>query len=137
MLPDNLKFTKDHEWIKIEGDEITLGITDYAQGELGDIIFVELPQIGETFNQGDTVGTIEAVKTVADIYIPIDGEVISINSEIEDSPELVNSDPFEKGWLVKIKSQNLNDSELLYKEEYAALIKWNIYKTQKQTLKKC
>ena len=123
MLPDDLKFTKDHEWIKIEGDEITLGITDYAQGELGDIIFVELPQIGETFNQGDTVGTIEAVKTVADIYIPVDGEVVSINLEIEDSPELVNSDPFEKGWLVKIKSQNLNDSELLNKEEYAALIK--------------
>ena len=123
MLPDDLKFTKDHEWIKIEGDEITLGITDYAQGELGDIIFVELPQIGETFNQGDTVGTIEAVKTVADIYIPVDGEVVSINLEIEDSPELVNSDPFEKGWLVKIKSQNLNDSKLLNKEEYAALIK--------------
>ena len=123
MLPDNLKFTKDHEWIKIKGDEITLGITDYAQGELGDIIFVELPQVGETFNQGDTVGTIEAVKTVADIYIPVDGEIVSINSKIEDSPELVNSDPFEKGWLVKIKSQNLNDSELLNKEEYAALIK--------------
>ena len=72
MLPDDLKFTKDHEWIKIEGDEITLGITDYAQGELGDIIFVELPQVGEAFNQGDTVGSIEAVKTVADIYIPVD-----------------------------------------------------------------
>ena len=122
MLPDNLKYTKDHEWVKINGDEITLGITDYAQGELGDIIFVELPQIGEAFNKGDTIGTIEAVKTVADIYTPMNGEVVSINSEIEDAPELVNSDPFEKGWLIKIKSKDFSNAELLNKEEYSALI---------------
>ena len=122
MLPNNLKFTKDHEWIKIDNDEITLGITDYAQGELGDIIFIELPEIGKRFNKGDTIGTIEAVKTVADIYIPVDGEILSINSDIEDSPELVNSNPFDKGWFVKLKTGNFSDSDLLTKEEYLALI---------------
>ena len=122
MLPDNIKFTKDHEWIKIENDEITLGITDYAQGELGDIIFVELPKNGDNFNKGDVIGTIEAVKTVADIYIPINGSIVETNTEIENSPELVNSDPFVKGWLVKIKSDNFSNLELLNKEEYLKLI---------------
>ena len=122
MLLDNLKFTKDHEWIKIDTDKITLGITDYAQGELGDIIFIELPKIGEKFNKGDTIGAIEAVKTVADIYIPIDGEILDINSDIKDSPELVNSNPFDKGWLVKLKAENFSNSNLLTKEEYLALI---------------
>ena len=122
MLPDNLKFTKDHEWLRVEADVVILGVTDYAQGELGDIIFIELPEIDQKFRKDDILGTIEAVKTVADIYMPIDGKVVSVNLEIEDSPELVNSDPFGKGWLVKLKTENFSDFDLLSKKEYLELI---------------
>ena len=123
MLPNNLKYTKEHEWIKKEGDYIVVGITDYAQGELGDIVFVELPEIGESFNEGDTIGTIEAVKTVADIYCPLSGQIVEVNSSIEDSPELVNNSPYDKGWLVKMKvKEGVSNSHLLSSEDYEKII---------------
>jgi glycine cleavage system H protein len=123
MLPENLKYTKDHEWIKKEGDFIFIGITDYAQSELGDIVFVELPSVGDKFAQDDTLGTIEAVKTVADIFCPLPGEVVELNSEIENSPELINTSPYEKGWLIKMKinSENVMD-HLLNHNEYKEII---------------
>ena len=124
MVPDNLKYTKEHEWVKIEGNEAIIGITDYAQSELGDIVFVEMPNIGDQFNQDDTVGTIEAVKTVADIFSPIKGIVTEINNDIEDKPELVNSDPYSKGWLVKMRFEDQDDSVsgLLTSQEYNDII---------------
>ena len=123
MLPNNLKYTKEHEWIKKEGDYIVVGITNYAQGELGDIVFVELPEIGESFNEGDTIGTIEAVKTVADIYCPLSGQIVEVNSSIEDSPELVNNSPYDKGWLVKMKvKEGVSNSHLLSSEDYEKII---------------
>ena len=123
MLPKNLKYTKEHEWIKKEGDFIFIGITDHAQGELGDIVFIELPSIGERFMQNDTIGTIEAVKTVADIFCPLKGEVVELNSDIEDSPELINTSPYEKGWLIKLKI-DIKDStdHLLTHDEYKKII---------------
>ena len=123
MLPDNLKYTKDHEWVFIEGDEVKIGITHYAQGELGDIIFVELPSKGDAFKQGDSIGTIEAVKTVADIYTPLDGSIIDVNNALEDAPDLLNSDPYDSGWIVKMKIDDTSFVDrLLTKEEYSALI---------------
>ena len=123
MLPSNLKYTKDHEWVKTEDDNnITLGITDYAQGELGDIIFIELPAVGDIFDKGAVIGTIEAVKTVADIFTPIKGEIVDVNTKIEDSPELLNSAPYDHGWIVKIKAEGLSEAELLTKDEYKKII---------------
>lgn len=118
MLPEELKYTKEHEWVKFDGDFIFIGITDYAQGELGDIVFVELPSIGEIFSENDTIGTIEAVKTVADIYCPLAGEVVELNTEIENSPELINSSPYEDGWLIKLKvtPESKKDSLLDHKQ---------------------
>ena len=118
MLPEELKYTKEHEWVKFDGDFIFIGITDYAQGELGDIVFVELPSIGEIFSENDTIGTIEAVKTVADIYCPLAGEVVELNTEIENSPELINSSPYKDGWLIKLKvnPESKTDSLLDYKQ---------------------
>jgi glycine cleavage system H protein len=112
-IPENLKYTKDHEWIKIEGDNAIVGITDYAQGELGDIVFVEIETEGEHLDQGDVFGTIEAVKTVSDLFMPVSGEVTEINSDLEDSPDLINQDPFGKGWLIKIKLDDANQAETL------------------------
>ena len=112
-------YTKDHEWLKVEGNVGYVGITNFAQNELGDIIFVEFPDVDDEFNKGDVFGTIEAVKTVADLYIPVDSKIIEINNNIEDNPELVNENPEEEGWLVKIELKNINDTEdLLSKEEY-------------------
>ena len=112
-------YTKDHEWLKVEGNVGYVGITNFAQNELGDIIFVEFPDVDDEFNKGDVFGTIEAVKTVADLYIPVDSKIIEINNNIEDKPELVNENPEEEGWLVKIELKNINDTEdLLSKEEY-------------------
>ena len=123
MLPEDLKYTKEHEWIKFEGDFILIGITDYAQGELGDIVFVELPSVGETFSENDTIGTIEAVKTVADIYCPVDGEVVELNTEIENSPELINSSPYNDGWLIKLKvSSDSKKDQLLTHKQYQEII---------------
>ena len=116
-------FTTEHEWIDIIDDTAKIGITDFAQSELGDIIFVELPNIGDTFESGDVFGTIEAVKTVADLFMPLTGEIVEINSLIEENPELINEDAFENGWIVKIKINSLDDKKnLLSCEEYMKII---------------
>ena len=123
MLPKDLKYTKEHEWIKKEGNFIFIGITDYAQSELGDIVFVELPSVGETFAKDDTIGTIEAVKTVADIFSPLAGEVVKVNPEIEDFPELLNNSPYDKGWLLKLKIDSEETLDhLLTNNEYKEII---------------
>lgn len=123
MVPEKLKYTKEHEWVKKQESEIIIGITDYAQSELGDIVFVELPNIGDKFNQNDTLGTIEAVKTVADIFSPVSGSIVEVNNEIEDNPEYVNSDPYNKGWLVKIRIEDESCLEnLLSFQEYSEMI---------------
>lgn len=120
---ENLKYTSDHEWIKIEGEVATVGITDYAQGELGDIVFVDIQTEGETLAKGDSFGTIEAVKTVADAFMPVSGDVIEVNGELEGAPELVNSDPYGKGWMIKIKISNPEElDELLSADQYKALV---------------
>jgi glycine cleavage system H protein len=106
MVPDDRKYTQEHEWILIEEGVGTIGVTDYAAGELGDVVFVELPEPGSEFSQGDTVGTIESVKAVADLYLPVSGEIVAINDAVVDNPEIVNSDPLEEGWLLKVR---LND----------------------------
>lgn len=122
-IPENLKYTKDHEWIKAEGSNATVGITDYAQGELGDIVFVEIETLGEILKQGEVFGSIEAVKTVSDLFMPAGGEITAINEDINDNPELINSDPFGKGWLIKIKLSNPADLErLLNAAQYKALL---------------
>lgn len=102
-IPAELKYTKDHEWVKVEGDTAIVGITDYAQGELGDVVFVELPEVGDAVEQDESFGTIEAVKAVADLFSPLSGEVVEVNGELEDDPEIVNKEPYGKGWMVKIK----------------------------------
>jgi len=122
-VPANLKYTKEHEWIRLEGDIAFVGITDYAQSELGEIVFVEVETIGETLNEGDVFGTVEAVKTVSDLYLPVDGEILEFNNELESNPELVNDDPYGKGWMVKIGVPNVAQlSTLLSAAEYEALI---------------
>lgn len=122
-FPDNLKYTKDHEWILVEGDTGTVGITDYAQGELGDVVFVELPAVGKKLNQHDSFGTIEAVKAVSDLYAPVSGEVIETNSILEKTPEIVNKEPYGGGWMVKIKLSNKGElAGLLDAAGYRALI---------------
>ncbi len=102
-LPDNLKYTNDHEWVSIDGDTATIGITDFAQGELGDIVYVEIETEGEELDQGETFGTVEAVKTVSDLFMPVKGTIIEINEDLDGSPELVNDDPYGNGWMIKIK----------------------------------
>jgi|TARA_B110000438_G_scaffold89347_1_gene88825 glycine cleavage system H protein len=120
---DNHLFTKEHEWLIVNGDIATVGITDFAQGELGDIIFIELPSAGDCFVSEEVFGTIEAVKTVADLFMPIKGDIIEVNDEIEDNPDYVNSSPYEKGWIVKIKISNTSDlANLLNHEDYKKLI---------------
>ena len=120
---DNHLFTKEHEWLIVDGDIATIGITDFAQGELGDIIFIELPSAGDCFVSEEVFGTIEAVKTVADLFMPIKGDIIEINDEIEDNPDYVNSTTYEKGWIAKIKISNTSDlGNLLNHEDYKKLI---------------
>jgi len=122
-LPENLKYTKDHEWIRVEGDEAFVGITDFAQGELGDIVFVEIETEGEKLLQGDTFGTIEAVKTVSDLFMPVGGEVLEVNAALEDTPELVNKDPYGDGWLIKVAITNASDLDrLLGATDYKAML---------------
>lgn len=122
-LPENLKYTKNHEWIRIEGDEAFIGITDFAQGELGDIVFVEVETVGEEINKGETFGTIEAVKTVSDIFMPVSGEVLEFNDKLEDTPELINSDPYGEGWIIKISVKDTSEADDLHtSSEYAAII---------------
>ncbi len=102
-IPDNLKYTAEHEWIRVEGDEAVIGVTDFAQGELGDVVFLEIETAGERLAKGEVFGTIEAVKTVSDLYMPVDGEVLEVNPVLEDRPELVNSSPFDQGWMIRIR----------------------------------
>ncbi len=123
-LPGNLKYTKDHEWIKIEGDVAIIGITDFAQNELGDIVYIEVNTVGETLEQEETFGTIEAVKTVSDLFMPVSGEVLEFNEKLEGAPETVNQDPYEGGWIVKVKiSDNSELEDLLDADAYKAIIK--------------
>jgi glycine cleavage system H protein len=109
--PTNIKYTSEHEWIRIEGDEAYVGITDYAQDQLGDIVFIDIPTEGETLEQGEVFGTIEVVKTVSDLFLPVAGEVLEQNEALADNPELVNKDPYGEGWLIKIKPNNVADVE--------------------------
>lgn len=122
-IPAELKYTKDHEWVKIEGDTAIVGITDFAQSELGDIVFVDVESVDEELNVGDVFGSVEAVKTVSDLYLPISGKIIEFNEELESEPELVNTDPYGKGWIIKLKIANDADqSELLSAEQYQEVI---------------
>ncbi|KGL62647.1 glycine cleavage system protein GcvH [Polaribacter sp. Hel1_85] len=122
-LPSELKYTKDHEWIKIEGNIATVGITEFAQGELGDIVYVDVDTLDDTVEEGEIFGSVEAVKTVSDLFMPLTGEVIEFNEELEDEPELVNSDPYGKGWMIKIEMSDSSQIEnLLDAEAYKKLI---------------
>ena len=122
-VPSELKYSKEHEWVKVEGNTATIGITEYAQGELGDIVFVELPDVDDEINEGDTFGSVESVKTVSELYAPVSGKIVETNDELEDSPEFVNESPYEKAWMVKVE---LNDEsqldELLSAEQYSEMI---------------
>ncbi|MCK4577571.1 MAG: glycine cleavage system protein GcvH [Candidatus Marinimicrobia bacterium] len=123
-IPVDLKYTNDHEWVRADGDTMTIGISDFAQGELGDIIFIEFPEVGDTFSAGDAFGTVEAVKTVADLLMPLAGDIVAVNSDLENGPEKVNSDPYGAGWLVKVKVRDIGDFDALldadaYKEMIA------------------
>ena len=120
-IPNQLLYTKDHEWVKVEGDIATVGITDFAQGELGDIVYVEIETLGERFSAEEVFGSVEAVKTVSDLMMPISGEVFFLNESLEDTPELINTDPYGEGWLVKIKVEDQGD-HLLSSEDYRKLI---------------
>lgn len=122
-VPEELKYTKEHEWLKAEEGVATVGITDYAQSELGDIVFVELPQVGDTVSQGEPFGTIEAVKTVADLFPPVSGEVSVLNPKIEEDPAVMNKDPYGEGWMMKIKMSEASQADsLLSPTDYRALI---------------
>lgn len=122
-IPQDLKYTQDHEWVRIEGDEATVGITDFAQNELGDIVYVEVETAGETLAKEAVFGTVEAVKTVSDLFQPLSGEIIAFNDQLEDTPELVNEDPYGEGWIVKIKLSDASEiDELLSNEGYQAVI---------------
>ena len=117
--PNDIKYTKEHEWVSLDGETATIGITDYAQSQLGDIVFVEFPDINSEINQNETFGVIEAVKTVADLFAPVSGEIIEVNSSLEDSPNFINSDPYGSGWIIKVK---INDSN-----EYNGLMSSDVY----------
>lgn len=122
-IPATLKYTKDHEWVKIEGDTATVGITDFAQKELGDIVYVEVETQGEVVEKDAVFGTVEAVKTVSDLFMPLSGEVLEFNETLETEPELVNTDPYEKGWMIKVKIQNTSEIQsLLSDADYKAVI---------------
>jgi len=122
-VPADLKYTKDHEWVRIEGEFAYVGVTDFAQQELGDIVFVEITEDGEHVNEGDVFGSVEAVKTVSDLFMPISGEIVEVNEELDGEPELVNKDPYGKGWMVKIKLTDDSDaSSLLSSEAYQELV---------------
>ena len=122
-IPTNLKYTKDHEWVSIDGDIATVGITDFAQSELGDIVYVEVETLDQTLDKDEVFGTVEAVKTVSDLFLPLSGEIIEFNDDLERNPEVVNSDPYGKGWMIKVKiSDESQISELLDSEAYGSLI---------------
>ncbi len=122
-IPNELKYTKDHEWIAIDGEIATVGITDFAQRELGDIVYVEIETVGELLKADEVFGTVEAVKTVSDLFLPVEGEILELNEDLETSPDDVNNDPYEKGWMIKMKVSNPSDIDnLLTSEDYKKLI---------------
>ena len=122
-IPQDLKYTKDHEWVRIEGDEATIGITDFAQSELGDIVYVEVETVDETLEQEAVFGTVEAVKTVSDLFLPVSGLIVAFNEQLEDTPELVNEDPYGEGWILKIKLDDLTQIDsLLTSQGYQSII---------------
>lgn len=122
-IPAELKYTEDHEWVRVEGDTATVGITDFAQGELGDVVFVEIETEGEELDKGETFGTVEAVKTVSDLFMPVGGKVAEVNEALADEPELVNKDPYGKGWMIKIKMSDSSElDELLSADDYKKMI---------------
>ena len=122
-IPQNLKYSNDHEWIRVEGDEAFIGITDFAQGQLGDIVFVDVDTVGETLEANEVFGSIEAVKTVSDAFIPVGGEILEFNESLNDAPDTVNKDPYGEGWMIKIKMTDPSQVDaLLTAEQYAALI---------------
>lgn len=122
-IPSDLKYTKDHEWVKIDGDIATIGITDFAQSELGDIVYVEVETLDETLDAEEIFGTVEAVKTVSDLFLPLSGEIIEFNETLEDEPEKVNTDPYGDGWMIKVKCNNLSETgSLMSADDYKALI---------------
>lgn len=122
-VPSELKYSKEHEWVKVEGNTVTIGITEYAQGELGDIVFVELPEVDDEINEGDTFGSVESVKTVSELYAPVSGKVVESNEELEDSPEFVNESPYEKAWMVKVElSDESQLDDLLSADQYKEMI---------------
>jgi len=123
-LPDDVKHTKSHEWAKLSRDIVTIGINDYAQDQLGEIVFVELPETGDTFSKGDDFGNVESVKAVSEIYIPISGEIVEINEGLEDAPELVNESCYDNGWLIKVKPEDISElDDLMDKDEYLNMLK--------------
>ena len=123
-LPDNIKYSKDHEWAAMDGDLITVGINDYAQDQLGEVVFVEVPQVGDVFGEGDEFGTVESVKAVSELYCPVSGEVVDVNQALEDAPELVNNDPYHEGWIIKIKPDDVSEMDnLLDKAAYLEMLK--------------
>ena len=119
-IPDDLQYTKSHEWVRAEDGTVTIGITDHAQEELGDVVFVELPDVGDTIGAGDSFGTVESVKAVSDLYTPVGGEVVEVNSSLEDAPEKINDDPYGEGWIVKLSTSEAAD--LLSPEEYEKVV---------------
>jgi glycine cleavage system H protein len=122
-IPSDLKYTKDHEWVRIEGDVATVGITDFAQGELGDIVYVEVDSLDETLDKEEVFGTVEAVKTVSDLFLPLSGEIVAFNESLEDEPEKVNSDPYGDGWMIRIKLSDPSEAaSLLSAEDYKELV---------------
>jgi glycine cleavage system H protein len=123
MYPEDLYYTKEHEWIRVEGERAVIGITEYAQDQLGDVVYVELPEIGAPFTQSETCGTIESVKTVSDLYAPLSGEVIAINEALDDTPELINNDPYKAGWIAEIQFSDQEElKNLLSADAYEGLI---------------
>ena len=122
-IPAGLKYTQDHEWVRVEGETAIVGITDFAQGELGDVVFVEIETEGETLEKGETFGTVEAVKTVSDLFMPVGGEIVEVNPALADEPELVNKDPYNKGWMIKVKITDVSEmGELLSAEDYQKML---------------
>jgi glycine cleavage system H protein len=122
-IPADLKYTQDHEWVRVEGDVATVGVSDFAQGELGDVVFVEIETEGETLDKGETFGTVEAVKTVSDLFMPVGGEVVEFNEILADDPELVNKDPYGEGWMIKIKVADTAElADLMDADAYKAMI---------------
>jgi glycine cleavage system H protein len=123
-LPDDLRYAEDHEWAEMEGDQVKVGVSDYAQDQLGDIVFVELPQVGDTFSKGDEFGTVESVKAVAELYMPIGGEITAVNNALEDSPEWLNKSPYQDGWIIKVKPKDPSEIDaLMTKTSYVEMLK--------------